>query len=46
MVPEVHYATVDMFPSRGMKVTGQVGSVLLAQLTTSSAKIHKDDRGW
>lgn len=44
--PEVHYATVDMYPSKGMRVTGQVGSVLLAQLTATAAKTNKDDRGW
>lgn len=45
-VPEVHYATVEVFASRGMRVTGEVGSVLIAQLTTTTAKTHKDDRGW
>ena len=45
-VPEVHYATVEVFPTKGMRVTGQVGSVLMAQLTPSTAKTHKDDRGW
>ena len=45
-VPEVHYATVEMFANRAMRVTGQVGSVLTAQLTSTTAKTHKDDRGW
>ena len=46
MVPEVHYATVEVFPNRGMRVTGEVSSVLLAQLTTRTSKTLKDDRGW
>ena len=45
-VPEVHYSTVEVFTNRGMRVTGQVGSVLIAQLTATTAKTHKDDRGW
>ena len=44
--PEVHYATVEVFPTRGMRVTGEVSSVLVAQLTTTTAKTHKDERGW
>lgn len=44
--PEVHYATVEVFPGRGMRVSGEVSSVLIAQLTTSTAKTFSDDRGW
>ena len=45
-VPEVHYSTVEVFPNKGMRVTGHVGSVLIAQLTPTTAKTQNDDRGW
>ena len=45
-VPEVHYSTVEVFPNKGMRVTGHVGSVLIAQLTPTTAKTKNDDRGW
>jgi hypothetical protein len=44
--PEVHYATVEVFPTRGIRITGEVSSVLIAQLTTTTAKTTKDERGW
>ena len=45
-VPEVHYSTAEVFPNKGMRVTGHVGSVLIAQLTPTTAKTQNDDRGW
>ena len=44
--PDVKYATVELFINKGIRVNGDIGTVLTAQLTPGNAKAHVDDRGW
>jgi hypothetical protein len=37
---------VELFVNKGLRVNGNLGSVLLAQLVTSTSKKSTDDRGW
>ncbi|XP_064396957.1 src kinase-associated phosphoprotein 2-A-like [Halichondria panicea] len=45
-IPDVRYATVDVFVNRGIRVNGEIGTVLQSQLTTPTSKAITDDRGW
>ena len=46
VLPEVHYATVEVFLNRGLRVNGDIGPVLTAQLSSGITKTHVDERGW
>ena len=46
ILPEVRYATVEVFLNRGLRVNGDIGSVLTAQLSSGTTKTHVDERGW
>lgn len=45
-LPEVRYATVEVFVNKGVRVNGEIGPVLTAQLATPTSKTSTDDRGW
>ena len=44
-VPEIRYATVDVFVNKGIRVNGDIGTVLGTQLCSPSSKKVSDDRG-
>ena len=44
--PDIRYATVEVFVNKGLRVNGNLGSVLMAQLVTSTSKKVTDERGW
>ena len=46
VLPEVRYATVEVFINRGLRVNGDIGPVLTAQLSSGNTKTHVDERGW
>ena len=46
ILPEVRYATVEVFLNRGLRVNGDIGPVLTAQLNSGITKTHVDERGW
>ena len=47
-LPDVKYATIEVFLNRGLRVNGDIGPALAAQLSSTSGntKNHSDEKGW
>ena len=49
-IPSVRYVTVEVFLNKGIRVSGDVGPVLTAQLNPNAGhgtvKTHSDEKGW
>jgi len=42
----LRYATVEVFLNKGVRIFGEVGTVLSSQLTIPTSKTSTDDKGW
>ena len=42
----VRYATAEVFLGKGIRISGDVGTVLSSQLTTPTSKTSTDEKGW
>ena len=45
-MPDVRYTTVEVFVNRGIRINGEISTVLQAQLTPPNCKTVSDERGW
>lgn len=43
---DVKYATVECFLDRGVRLAGEVGSILVGQLTTKATRKVEEPKGW
>ena len=43
---DVKYSTVECFLDRGIRLAGEVGSILKGQLTTKATQKVEEPRGW
>ncbi len=46
VIGSVRYATAEVFLNKGVRINGDVGTVLSASLTTLNSKTIVDERGW
>ena len=42
----VRYATAEVILNKGVRINGEVGTVLSSQLITPTSKTTTDERGW
>ncbi len=45
-IPRLRYATAEVFLNKGVRINGDVGTVLSNQLITPTSKTSTDERGW
>ena len=45
-IPNVRYATAEIFFNKGVRINGDIGTVLSAQLFTPNSRTVTDERGW
>ena len=42
----LRYATAEVYLNKGVRIHGEVGTVLSTQLTTPTSKTSTDEKGW
>ncbi len=46
VVHSIRYATAEVYLNKGVRVCGEVGTVLADQLKSHSSKTLEDEKGW